>query len=62
MTFEEDSGEVFAYVGFADPEREELKAHLTLQICRIIKSRGLTQIEEGARLGIKQPPRFGPDA
>jgi predicted XRE-type DNA-binding protein len=37
------------------PAREQLKAHLTLQIYRIIKSRGLTQAEAGAILGIKQP-------
>jgi hypothetical protein len=61
MTFEESSGKVLADIGFANPEREQLKAHLTLQICRIIKSRGLTH-GEGARRGIKQPPRFGPDA
>ena len=55
MTFEKSSGNVFADIGFAHPEREQLKAHLTLQIYRIIKSRGLTQAEAGAILGIKQP-------
>jgi predicted XRE-type DNA-binding protein len=39
----------------ADPEREQLKVHLTLQIYRIIKSRGLTQTEAGTILGIQQP-------
>jgi predicted XRE-type DNA-binding protein len=55
MTFEESSGKVLADIGFANPERDQLKAHLTLQIYRIIKSRGLTQVEAGAILGIKQP-------
>ena len=55
MTFEKSSGNVFADIGFANPEREQLKAHLTLQIYRIIKGRGLTQVEAGAILGIKQP-------
>jgi len=55
MTFEKSSGNVFADIGFANPEREQLKAHLTLQIYRISKSRGLTQVEAGAILGIKQP-------
>ena len=55
MTFEKSSGNVFADIGFANPEREQLKARLTLQIYRIIKSRGLTQVEAGAILGIKQP-------
>ena len=55
LTFEKSSGNVFADIGFANPEREQLKAHLTLQLYRIIKSRGLTQVEAGAILGIKQP-------
>ncbi|MGH7795222.1 MAG: XRE family transcriptional regulator [Candidatus Binatia bacterium] len=38
-----------------NPEREQLNAHLTLQIYRIIKSRGLTQAEAGAILGISSP-------
>ena len=44
-----------ADIGFVNPEREQLKAHLTLQIYRIIKNRGLTQVEAGAIIGIKQP-------
>ena len=55
ITVEKSSGNVFADLGFADPEREQLKAHLTLQIYRIIKKRGLTQTEAGEILGIKQP-------
>jgi len=55
LTFEKSSGNVFADLGFAHPEREQLKAHLTLQIFRIIKNRGITQVEAGALLGIKQP-------
>ena len=55
MTFEKSSGNVFADLGFANPEREQLKAHLTLQIYRIIKKRGLTQAQAGEVLGIKQP-------
>ena len=47
MTFEKSSGNVFADIGFANPEREQLKAHLTLQIYRIIKDRGLTQAKAG---------------
>jgi phage-related protein/predicted XRE-type DNA-binding protein len=55
ITFEKSSGNVFADIGFANPEREQLKAHLTLQIYRIIKDRHLTQAQAGAILGIKQP-------
>ena len=52
---EKGSGNVFADIGFANPEREQLKAHLTLQIYRIIRERHLTQAQAGAILGIKQP-------
>lgn len=49
------SGNVFADLGFRNPEREQLKARLTLRIYRVIKDRGLTQTEAGKVLGIKQP-------
>ncbi len=51
----EGAGNIFADLGFANPEREQLKARLTLQIYRLIKERGLTQAEAGEILGIKQP-------
>ena len=51
----EGSGNIFADLGFANAEREELKARLTLQIYRLIKQRGLTQARAGEVLGIKQP-------
>src|SRR5713101_9379603 len=51
----EGSGNVFADLGFPNPEREQLKARLTLQIYKIIKDRGLTQAKAGEILGIKQP-------
>jgi predicted XRE-type DNA-binding protein len=49
------SGNVFADLGFSNPQREQLKAHLTLRIYRLIKERGLTQTQAGEILGIKQP-------
>jgi len=51
----EGSGNLFGDLGFVKPEREELKARLTLQIYRLIKERGLTQAQAGEVLGIKQP-------
>ncbi len=51
----EGSGNVFADLGFANPEREQIKARLTLEIYRLIKDRGLTQARAGGILGIKQP-------
>lgn len=55
ISVQESSGNVFADLGLANPEREQLKAHLTLQIYRLIKRRDLTQTEAGKILGIKQP-------
>jgi predicted XRE-type DNA-binding protein len=55
IAVEDGSGNVFADLGFPNPEREQLKAHLTLQIYRLIKQSGLTQAQAGAILGIKQP-------
>jgi predicted XRE-type DNA-binding protein len=52
---QESSGNVFADLGFAHPEQEQLKADLTLQIYRTIKQRGLTQVQAGEILGIGQP-------
>ncbi len=51
----ESSGNVFADLGFANPELEQLKADLTLQIYRLLKARGLTQAKSGEILGVKQP-------
>jgi predicted XRE-type DNA-binding protein len=48
-------GNVFADLGFPNPEREQLKAGLTLQIFRLIRARGLTQKQAGVVLGIQQP-------
>jgi predicted XRE-type DNA-binding protein len=42
-------------LGLANPEREQLKAHLTLQIYRIIKHRQLTQAQAGEIIGVAQP-------
>jgi predicted XRE-type DNA-binding protein len=55
IRIKESSGNVFQDLGFPNPEREQLKARLTLQIYRIIKDRRLTQAAAGEILGIKQP-------
>jgi predicted XRE-type DNA-binding protein len=49
------SGNVFADLGLPHPEQELLKSRLTLQIYRLIKARGLKQVEDGKILGIQQP-------
>jgi|SRR5450755_4715706 predicted XRE-type DNA-binding protein len=52
---EKGRGNVFAHVGLPNPEKELWKAQLTLQIYRLIKQRGVTQVEAGKILGIPQP-------
>jgi predicted XRE-type DNA-binding protein len=52
---EKSGGNIFADLGLPHPERELLKAKLTLQIYRLIRKRNLTQAEAGKILGIKQP-------
>ena len=49
------SGNVFADLGFANPEEELLKAKLVREIRGIIKRRKLTQTKAAAVLGLKQP-------
>ncbi len=55
VTAEEGSGNVFADLGLPNPEQEQLRAHLTLQIYKIIKARNLTQAQAGGIIGIAQP-------
>jgi len=55
MAHETGTGNVFADLGFENAEQELLKAHLTLQIYKIVKARNLTQAAAAELLGIKQP-------
>ena len=49
------SGNVFADLGFANPEEELLKAKLVREIRGILKRRKLTQTRAAVLLGLKQP-------
>ena len=49
------SGNVFADLGFAEPEEELTKAQLASHIRQIVKRRGLTQVAAAALMGIDQP-------
>lgn len=55
IKIERGSGNVFADLGFPEPELERFKATLMLQIYRIITQRKLTQAQAGHLLGIRQP-------
>jgi hypothetical protein len=47
IIFEKGTGNVFADIGFANSEREQLKAHLTLQITESLR----TAISRKRKLG-----------
>ncbi|HYN20764.1 MAG TPA: helix-turn-helix transcriptional regulator [Thermoanaerobaculia bacterium] len=49
------SGNVFADLGFAEPEEELTKAELVSQIRHVIRRRRLTQVAAAALMGIDQP-------
>ena len=48
----EGTGNVFADLGVPNPELAELKAHAAREIRRALESKGLTQKEAGALMGI----------
>lgn len=49
------SDNIFADLGFANPEEELLKAKLIRELRAIIKRRKLTQVKAAELLGLKQP-------
>jgi predicted XRE-type DNA-binding protein len=51
----EGSGNVFADLGFAEPEEELAKAQLASHIRQVVKRRRLTQVAAAALMGIDQP-------
>jgi predicted XRE-type DNA-binding protein len=55
IEIEESSGNVFADLGFPNPEEHLLKAELALQIGKAISRHCYTQTEAAARMGIDQP-------
>ena len=49
------SGNVFADLGFAEPEEELTKAQLACHIRQVIKRQRLTQASAAALMGVDQP-------
>jgi predicted XRE-type DNA-binding protein len=49
------SGNVFADLGFAEPEEELTKAQLASHIRQVIKRRRLTQVAAATLMGVDQP-------
>ena len=55
ITVTPSSRNVFADLGFAEPEEELARAQLASRIQQIIKSRRLTQVAAASLMGIDQP-------
>ena len=55
MKIERGSGNVFADLGCPDAETHLLKAELVTRIDKIIRQRGLKQVEAAELLGLSQP-------
>jgi predicted XRE-type DNA-binding protein len=55
IEFERSSGNVFADIGLPNPEEHLIKASLVLKIDRLMKQRGLKQVEAAKLFGVKQP-------
>jgi predicted XRE-type DNA-binding protein len=51
---EDSSGNVFADLGFEDPEGELARANLAIAVAKIIDERGWTEEEAAAALGLDQ--------
>ena len=55
IEYEVSSGNVFADLGFEEPDEELARAELAHRIAAIIEDRGLTQVEAAAIMGVNQP-------
>ena len=55
LSVETGSGNVFADLGFPDPDGHLVKADLVFRIDGIIRQRKLTQVKAAAVMGLKQP-------
>ena len=55
VKMERGSGNVYADLGFKDPDRLLVKAELVAAIASIISKRGLKQADAAALLGLTQP-------
>jgi predicted XRE-type DNA-binding protein len=54
-TVHDSSGNVFEDLGLPDPEGRLAKAQLARVIRKVLKERGLTQVQAADVLGVKQP-------
>ena len=52
---EKGSGNVYADLGYPNPDEMKIKAGLAMAIARAIQDRGLTQVEAAKRMKLSQP-------
>lgn len=55
VVIEESSGNIFADLGFPNPEEHLVKVELVSKIDQLLRARGLTQVDAAKLLGLKQP-------
>jgi len=55
IEYEESSGNIFAALGFENPEEDLAKANLIAEISHIIRKKKLTQVQVAKMLGVNQP-------
>ena len=55
MIYTVGSDNVYADLGYAQPEEMRAKAELVFRLAHIIEERGLTQVQAAVLLGIPQP-------
>ncbi len=55
LTVTRGSGNIFADLGFENPEEELLKAQIVMHLRNLIEERKLNQVKSGELLGLKQP-------
>jgi predicted XRE-type DNA-binding protein len=49
------SGNIFADLGFENPEQHQVKAHLVMLLSKMIEAQNLTQVQAASRMGLRQP-------
>jgi len=54
ITVEYGTGNVYADLGLAEPDKQKIKAGLAIEIIKSLRRLGLTQAEAGKRMGISQ--------
>jgi len=55
IEYEETKGNIFAVLGFANPEQDLVKANLVAEISNIVKKKKITQAQLAKILGVNQP-------